>query len=101
MAIVKSVKSSAPRSCVSAKDLKERFATQVMSRPRIYRPYLRQLVDRKLGFDKDVAGLVTFCKACVSPNPSKNPKALAYHSIDRLLVRNRGRASQTWSCLAV
>jgi len=99
MAIVKSVKSSAPRSCVSAKDLNKRFETHATPRPKSYRPYLRQLVDRKLGFDKDVAGFITFWDAWVSPNPTE--KTLAYHSADRSLAHNPGRASQTWPCLVV
>lgn len=99
MAIVKSVKSSTPRSCVSAKDLNKRFETHATPRPKGYRPYLRQLVDRKLGFDKDIASFITFCDACVSLNPTK--KTRAYHSVDRLLAHNPGRASQTWPCLVV
>lgn len=91
MAIVKSVRSSAPRSCVSAKDLKQKFETQAVSIPKRYRPYLRQLVNRKLGFDKDVAGFVTFGEACVNPNPAK--KTPTYHSVDRSLAHSSGKAS--------
>ena len=34
----------------------------MQSRQERYRPYLRQLVERKLGLDKDVTGFITFLR---------------------------------------